>query len=197
MSGTFAEGYAQGFAAGSSAASVAKAVVAPLPKPAEAPAASVAPTVEPDAEQLVIDFEQGGKCALVPYRDPLGIPTIAYGSIWDWRTSPTSRVTMATPPVTEAMAREWLGREMVFVMNTINNEVKVPLTHGEMAALEDLLYNEGSTMLQTSAILKCLNAKDYAGACKHLADWDMGGGQKLAGLVRRRAAEQAEWNKGN
>jgi lysozyme len=52
-------------------------------------------------------------------------------------------------------------------------------------------YNEGAGRLQSSTLLKNLNAKDYAAAPGQLAEWVYGGGVKLPELVTRRAAEAA------
>ena len=79
----------------------------------------------------VIQFEQSGTCATVPYLDPKGIPTIGYGSIWDRRCTPMARVTMETPPVDEAMARAWMRAELSEAAATLARDVKVPLDDGE------------------------------------------------------------------
>ena len=52
-------------------------------------------------------------------------------------------------------------------------------------------YNLGSANLGSSTLLKLLNVKDYAGAAEQFSRWNKAGGQVLAGLTKRRAAERA------
>jgi lysozyme len=67
--------------------------------------------------------------------------------------------------------------------------VTVPLTQGQYDALVSFTYNEGAGRLQSSTLLKDLNAKEYGAVPGQLAEWVYGGGVKLPGLVTRRAAE--------
>ena len=145
--------------------------------------------VEPKAVDLVIQFEESGSFAPHPQRDPVGNWEIGYGSIWDWRNDPPTYVNESTPPVDEATARNWLGRELTRAAQTVASAVKVPLTHDETAALEDFIYNVGAGNFLSSTLLRMLNAGDYEGAAAQFARWNRASGQVLAGLVRRRAAE--------
>jgi GH24 family phage-related lysozyme (muramidase) len=52
-------------------------------------------------------------------------------------------------------------------------------------------YNEGAGRLQTSTLLKVLNAGKYEAVPAEFMKWVFGGGVKLPGLVTRRAAEAA------
>ena len=108
-----------------------------------------------------------------PYQDSAGVWTIGIGSTRDAAGNP---ITAATPPVTEAQALQLLERDMRAALATVEHDVAVPLTEGEEAALVDFVYNEGAGNFLRSTVLRCLNAGDYAGACAHLADWDMAGG---------------------
>ena len=147
-------------------------------------------TAEPEAVQMIIDFEESGLCKPHPYLDPVGIPTMGYGSIWDWRTTPKSRVTMQTPAIDERTARLWLGLELTTVVITLCKNVKVPLSHHEASSLESFMYNVGSGAFVGSTLLKLLNAGDHAGAAAELLKWDMAGGHHVAGLMNRRIAEK-------
>ena len=53
------------------------------------------------------------------------------------------------------------------------------------------IANEGAGRLQSSTLLKVLNAGDYAQVPSELLKWESGGGKKLPGLVTRREAEAA------
>lgn len=124
------------------------------------------------------------------YQDPGGVWTIGVGSTRDLAGNP---VTAATPPVTTAQALQLLERDLRSALQTIKDDVPVPLTEGEEAALTDFVYNIGSGNFLHSTVLTCLKAGDYDGAYQHLADWNQQNGVVLAGLVKRRSAEEAEF----
>ena len=144
--------------------------------------------VEKQAADLAAGFEGLSLC---PYLDPAGIPTIGYGSIWDWRNTPHTRVTMDTPPIDEPTARLWLGWEMLEAIQTVARDVTVPLTNNQTAALADFVFNLGSGNFAGSTLLRLLNSGDYEGAAAQFDRWDHAGGVELAGLLRRRKAETA------
>lgn len=138
---------------------------------------------------MVIEFEESGSFARKPQKDPVGNWEIGYGSIWDWRNVPKTRVTEKTPEVDEETARWFLSQELQGCLIAIANNVKVPVSLNEKAALEDFIYNVGIGNFQRSTLLRRLNAGDHEGAAQELLNWDMAGGKHLAGLLRRRKAE--------
>jgi lysozyme len=131
---------------------------------------------------------------LHPYQDPGGIWTIGTGSTRDINGNP---ITANTPPITQAQALQLLERDLRSALQTVENDVPVALTEGQGAALTDFVYNIGSGNFAHSTVLACLKAADYHGACRHLADWNQQHGVVLGGLVKRRAAEQAEFESGD
>ncbi len=158
---------------------------------------SEAPPLVPDAAiDLVVAFEQSGVCAIAPYRDPAGIPTLGYGSIWDRRFTPMQRVTMATASVDAAMAREWMRAELGDASAAVNRLVKVKLHDDERAALLDFIYNVGVGAFAVSRLLRKLNVGDYIGAEAQFASWNLAAGKVMQGLVRRRTAEAALFAQG-
>ena len=140
------------------------------------------------AVDLVCQFEG---FSATPYRDPVGIWTIGYGSTRDFVGNP---VTENTPPVTDAQARELVARDLSAACQSVRELVRVPLTTGEEAALDDFVYNLGAGNLRISTLLRLLNAGDYAAAAAQFPRWDMAGGHALAGLLRRREAEANLFN---
>lgn len=128
-----------------------------------------------------------------PYLDRLASPpvwTIGEGSTRDPLGRP---VTADTPPIDRATAREWAKAELEAALALVRRIVAVPLTVGQEAALVDFAFNVGCAALSGSTLLRLLNAGDVLGAAAQFELWDHAGGQIIAGLLRRRRAEEAEF----
>ena len=69
--------------------------------------------------------------------------------------------------------------------------IHVPLTENQKAALQDFVYNVGATAFASSTLARKLNLGDTPGAADEVPKWNHAGGVVLAGLTKRRAAEQA------
>ena len=121
------------------------------------------------------------------YRDPVGVPTIGYGSTWD---SSGERVTMDHPDITEAEGEELLYGEIHNAEKAVGKLITAELTENMYAALVSLTYNIGSGNLQRSTLRKELNYGNYDDAADEFPKWRKAGGRVLPGLVRRRAAER-------
>ncbi len=128
-----------------------------------------------------------------PYRDPVGVFTIGYGSTRDVLGQP---VTVNTPIVSRAVAEGMMRRDLTVALRTVQGDVMVALTDEEKSALIDFIFNVGSGAFGGSTLLRLLNAGDFAGAADQFERWDHAGGKVLAGLTRRRMAEKAEFLKG-
>ena len=72
----------------------------------------------------------------------------------------------------------------------------VPLTQNEFDTLADFAFNAGCGAFAGSTMLKLLNAGNYAGAAGQFELWDHAAGKVVAGLLRRRDAEEAEFKAG-
>ena len=68
--------------------------------------------------------------------------------------------------------------------------VEVPLSDNQFAALVSFTFNLGRGNLAKSTLLKKLNDEDYDGAGAEFPKWNKASGKALAGLTRRREAEQ-------
>ena len=128
---------------------------------------------------LIKEFEG---CVLTAYKCPAGAWTIGYGH--------TSEVCEGQT-ITQAQAEAYLKTDLVTYENAVNNYVTAALNQNQFDALVSFAYNCGTGALKTSTLLTLLNNGDYTGAANQLDLWNKGGGQVLAGLVRRRAAEKA------
>jgi lysozyme len=127
-------------------------------------------------------------CELEAYPDPAthGAPwTIGYG-----HTGPDVHPGLVWS-VEQAQAA--LAADMNHTVNCVNALVSVPLSQGEFDALVDFVFNVGAGALQHSTLLRLLNAGDYAAAANEFQKWDRAGGVVMAGLLRRRLAEAAEF----
>lgn len=118
---------------------------------------------------------------LEAYLDPVGIPTIGYGSTADVKMGMT---------ITKADAERRLEESVHDCERALRALVHVPLTQGQGDALIDFIYNLGSGRLARSTLLKKLNAGDLTGAADEFGKWVYAGNQKLPGLVTRREKER-------
>lgn len=146
------------------------------------------PDVPDAAVNLAAHFE--GE-VLRPYQDSVGVWTIGFGSIWDWRNDPVTAITADTPMIDDATAHDWMKRELTQAAETVAADVHVTLTNNQRAALEDFVFNLGAGNFAASALLRDLNAGRYDLAAAQFDLWDHAGGVELAGLLRRRQAEAA------
>jgi lysozyme len=121
---------------------------------------------------------------LTSYQDSVGIWTIGFGHTFGVTEGMTC---------TEDQATAWLIEDTAIAQADVNKYVTVTLTQGEFDALVDFAFNVGRGNLNNSTLLKELNAGDYAGAADQFTRWDHAGGVVVAGLLRRRLAEQQEF----
>lgn len=116
------------------------------------------------------------------YLCPAKVWTIGYGTTKNVKQGQT---------VTQGQALLMLQADVKQFESDVTSMVKVPLTQNQFDALVCFAYNVGSGNLRSSTLLKLVNAGDFNGAAGQFGRWNKGGGQVLAGLTRRRAAEAA------
>jgi len=139
--------------------------------------------INPAGLKLVKEFEG---LRLKAYRCPAGVLTIGYGHTGGVREGQV---------ITEAEAEELLKKDLLIFERGVKNYVKVPLTDNQFSALVSFAYNVGLGAFGKSTLLRKINSRDYNGAAAEFARWNRGGGKILPGLVRRREAEKALFNK--
>lgn len=120
---------------------------------------------------------------LYAYRDPVGIPTICYGS---------TRGVQIGDKATKAECDALLIGELVEHEQGMRRCLREPdkLTDGQYIAFVSLTYNIGVGAFCKSTAARLINAGDMAGACAQISRWDKAGGMRLPGLVKRRAEER-------
>ncbi len=115
------------------------------------------------------------------YRDAVGVWTVCTG-----HTATAAPGQTKTP----AECRELLRSDVADALDAVDRRVKVEIPETTRAALVSFTYNVGEGSLARSTLLRRLNAGDIKAACNQLPRWVYAGGQRLRGLVRRRAAER-------
>jgi lysozyme len=108
-------------------------------------------------------------------------PEVRYGLIW-----------------TQAQADAQLLADVAGAVAAVNRLVILSkqqngLTQNEFDALVDLVFNIGAGNFAGSSLLRYLNSTNDAAAANEFEKWDMAGGKHIAGLLRRRQAEKAEF----
>jgi len=131
--------------------------------------------------------EQFEGLRLRSYQDIRGIWTVGYG-----HTGPDVHPGMV---ITFAQAEALLAQDVQHAADIINRVVTVPLTQGEFDALVDFTFNLGEGNFEKSTLHVKLNAGDYQGAAEEFEKWAHAGSEVVAGLLRRRQAEEAEFEK--
>jgi len=126
-------------------------------------------------------------CSLDVYRDPIGIPTIGYGSIFGLDGN---RVSMGHRDITEGEATDLLFRSCRQAERSVARLVSIRLTSNQRSALISFIYNVGSGNFQRSTMRMKLNREDHTGAAGEFWKWRRAGGRILKGLVRRRKSEE-------
>jgi lysozyme len=123
------------------------------------------------------------------YRDtaytpvPGDVPTIGFGTTQNVRMGDRITVPQA------------LNRALVDVQKfegAIKRCVTVPLHQYEYDAYVSLAYNIGENAFCRSTLVRLLNQKEYAGACKQILRWDNFQGKPLRGLTIRREKEYSQ-----
>lgn len=122
-------------------------------------------------------------CYTTAYPDHLahGLPTVCYGE--------TEGVKLGDHYTKEQCA-EMLANKLPRYWGEIAVNIKVPTSDGEKIAFTSFSYNVGSGAFNHSKALRLLNEGKHAEACHALLPYDHASGRQIAGLTRRRHAEE-------
>jgi lysozyme len=132
--------------------------------------------------------EQSEGCRLAAYQDQVGVWTIGYGH--------TGTGVVSGLTITQDQAVALLTSDIAAACAYVNQAVTVALQQDEFDALVDFVFNLGRGAFAGSTLLKDLNAGNFAAAADQFDLWDHAGGQVVAGLLRRRQAEEALFAQG-
>ena len=138
--------------------------------------------ISADGIALIKQFEG---FSATPYLCPAGVWTIGYGHV----LTPGERATYAS--IGEDWAERWLAMDVAVAENAVRQMISVPLRQHQFDALVSFTYNLGSGVLQCCTLRRVINREEKTAIPRQWMRWVWGGGHKLPGLVRRRAAELA------
>jgi len=129
---------------------------------------------------------------LEAYLDPVGIPTIGYGTI---RYPDTTRVKLGDR-ISEPQAEAFLKFEIDATVKSLNVLLQgIDLNQNQFDAVVSLCYNIGVGAFSGSTILRKLREGDFTAAAEAFKLWNKGtvNGKKVVidGLTNRRADERA------
>jgi lysozyme len=119
-------------------------------------------------------------CRLTAYKCPVGKWTIGFGHTEGVKEG---------DQITEQEAWDILDEDLKVYSLAVDKAVNVDLNPNQFEALTSLCYNIGVKAFSNSTLVKKLNAYDYVGAAMEFPKWSKAGRDRLAGLLRRRAAE--------
>lgn len=115
------------------------------------------------------------------------------GGVWTNGVGHTGDDVCANQCVDDKQVMLWLSQDVVEAEECINKCVNVPLTQEQFDALVSFTFNVGNKALETSTLLKKLNAGDYQGAADQFGRWTLDNGKIIPGLVKRRAQEREQF----
>jgi GH24 family phage-related lysozyme (muramidase) len=137
--------------------------------------------VSPAGVALIAQFEG---CRLEAYRDAVGVPTIGFGH--------TENVRMGDRLPSMLAARALLLDDLNKKYAPPVLRLGLPLNQNQIDALVSVSYNLGPGILEPSHTLgAALRDHRWHDAADAILLYDKAGGQRLAGLTRRRQAERA------
>lgn len=136
---------------------------------------------------LTEQFEAASGPALKAYWDALGkVWTIGWG-----HTGPEVKEGLVW---TRQQCEEALASDINWANNVVNSLCHASLTQGEHDAMVDFTFNVGANNFAHSSMLKYVNQGNMILAAIEFEKWDHAGGLVVAGLLRRRQAEERMFN---
>lgn len=96
--------------------------------------------------------------------------------------------------ISQDQANCFLMQDLYSVERAIVRLVKVKINQNQFDALCSLIFNIGISAFNKSTLLAKLNKEDYVGAAEQFRRWNKVNNVVMAGLVRRRQAEEDLFN---
>ena len=124
------------------------------------------------------------------YLDPVGIPTIGFGTI----RYPDGRKVTLGESVSEQVAEAFLLQDCEIFAQGVTDALSSEINQNQFDALVSFTYNLGVGAFQTSTLCQKINAGKFSEAAGEFDKWVYatvnGVKKKLEGLVKRRRDER-------
>lgn len=125
----------------------------------------------------------------MPYVCPAGFPTVGYGHV-------VRAGERFEAPLSAEEGEALLRADLPRYESAVCRLIEVPLGDLCFDALVSFTFNLGEGALAASTLRRMANAGRLVEAGPQFDRWVFAGAHKLPGLVRRRAAERALWERG-
>lgn len=125
----------------------------------------------------------------VPYADVAGKMTIGYGHL--------IRPGEQWERLDKAQAEDMLRRDVGVAERAVERFIRLPLEDNPFAALVSFTFNMGAGALQRSTLRQKINRGEDGDVPQELRRWVWAGGKRWSGLLHRREAEIALYQKRN
>ena len=142
-----------------------------------------------NAPAFAASFEGYSPIAVHHPEDPADVWTLGFGSTY-WQVDGKVIRVVQGMSCTRDEALINLGRGLESAAGCVRLSVTVTVNQYEFDALTDFTYNLGCSRWMESSARRLLNAGDHHGAASSFEMWDRAGGKVMAGLLRRRVAEE-------
>ena len=141
---------------------------------------------------LIKEFEG---LRLTAYRDSVGVWTIGYGNTFYEDGSTVKQGDKITQERADSLFRSILDKFADQVCNSLTNPDRV--SDAQFSAMVSLAYNIGVGAFKGSTLLRKVNANPCDPTIPdEFIRWNKAGGKVLAGLTRRRKAEEDLYKNG-
>lgn len=133
-------------------------------------------------EKIALDFlKKHEGLRLTAYRCTAGVATIGYGH--------TGRDVLPGMTITKGQAEELLAQDIDTAAEAVDNNITVPLTPYQWAALVSFVFNVGAGTFASSTLLRAVNAGDEKAVSVQWMRWVYAGKRRIQGLENRRKDE--------
>lgn len=92
--------------------------------------------------------------------------------------------------ISQEEADAYLVADIARFEECVSTSLLRDVTQGQFDAMVSLAYNIGCGAFSASTLLRMVNAGNTEGAAAQFLRWNKAGGREMAGLTRRRQAEQ-------
>lgn len=113
----------------------------------------------------------------------------AYGGVWTRGYGETEGIHQGSPSISRTQGEANLKRLVEQRYEWALRSLNVPLSQNQWDALCSFVWNLGAGIFQGTALGDHLRKKEWGAAANSMLQYDHAGGQRLAGLTRRRHME--------